>query len=59
MSEILFVALLGLVVFGPKKLSTLGQQAVRALAQFKTDSADFKSQILSEMEAAQTPKRYY
>lgn len=44
-TEMLFLGLLGLVVFGPKKLSRAGAQLGRALAQFRAYGEDLKSQI--------------
>lgn len=49
LSEILFVGLLGLVVFGPKKLMQVGQQVGQALAAFKKATGDFKTQLSAEM----------
>ena len=49
LSEILFLALLGLVIFGPKKLAALGQQAGQLLARWKKLSGDFHVQLTSEL----------
>lgn len=51
LSEMLFLGLLGLVVFGPRKLSKVAQQAGRTLAQFKKASAELTSQLVSEVSA--------
>ncbi len=48
LSEILFLAVLGLVVFGPKKLAELGQHVGRALAAFRKATDEFKSQLGNE-----------
>lgn len=58
LSEILFVGLLGLVVFGPKKLMQVGQHVGQALAAFKKATSDFSTQVNAEMlMAEQGPKR--
>jgi sec-independent protein translocase protein TatB len=51
LSEMLFVGLLGLVIFGPRKLATLGQQAGQALARLKRVSGEFQSQLDAEVSA--------
>ena len=58
LSEILFVGLLGLVVFGPKKLMQVGQHVGQALAAFKKATSDFSTQVNAEMlMAEQGPKK--
>lgn len=49
MPEMIFIFLLALVLFGPKKLPELGRQLGKALAEFKKASNEFKSQLESEM----------
>jgi Sec-independent protein translocase protein TatA len=51
LSEMLFLGLLGLVIFGPKKLATLGQQAGQTLARLKKMSSEFQSQLEAEISA--------
>jgi Sec-independent protein translocase protein TatA len=51
LSEMIFLALLGLVIFGPKKLATIGQQAGQMLARLKKISGDFQSQLATEISA--------
>jgi Sec-independent protein translocase protein TatA len=51
LSEILFLGLLGLVIFGPKKLAAVGQQAGTALARLKKISDEFRSQLEAEISA--------
>jgi Sec-independent protein translocase protein TatA len=43
--DIFFIALLGLVIFGPKKLASIAPEAGRMLARWKKMSADFQSQL--------------
>lgn len=60
MPDILFILVLALVIFGPKKLPEIAQQIGRYLAQFKQIKAEFRSQLegeLRKMEAAQTPEQ--
>ena len=49
MPEMIFIFLLALVLFGPKKLPELGRQLGKALAEFKKASNEFKSQLEMEM----------
>jgi Sec-independent protein translocase protein TatA len=51
LSEMLFLGLLGLVIFGPRKLVTLGQQAGQTLARLKKMSGEFQSQLGAEISA--------
>ncbi len=49
MPEMIFIFLLALVIFGPRKLPELGRQLGKALAEFKKASNEFKSQLETEM----------
>jgi Sec-independent protein translocase protein TatA len=51
-SEIFFLAILGLIVFGPKKLASIGQQAGQMIARFQKISRDFTKQLEQEVNAA-------
>jgi TatA/E family protein of Tat protein translocase len=58
--EMIFIFLLALIIFGPKKLPEIGRQIGKAMAEFKRASNEFKSQIESEMrqlELEETAKR--
>lgn len=48
-SEMFFIFLLALIIFGPKKLPEIGRQIGKALADFKRYSNDFKYQLESEV----------
>ncbi len=48
-SEMLFIFLLALIIFGPKKLPEIGRQVGKALAEFKRASNQFKAQLETEM----------
>ena len=45
----IFIFLLALLIFGPKKLPEIGRQIGKAMAEFKKASNEFKSQIEGEM----------
>lgn len=47
--EMLFIFLLALIIFGPKKLPEIGRQIGKALSDFKRYSNDFKYQLESEV----------
>jgi len=51
LSEMFFLGLLGLVIFGPKKLAEFGQQAGKILARLKKVSSEFQSQLATEISA--------
>jgi sec-independent protein translocase protein TatB len=48
-SEMLFLFLLALIVFGPKRLPEIARQVGKALAEFRRASNEFKSQLDAEM----------
>ena len=50
--EMIFILLLALLIFGPKKLPEIGKQVGRALGEFKRTSNDLKRTIEDEMEKA-------
>jgi Sec-independent protein translocase protein TatA len=52
-TEILFILMLGLLIFGPKQLHTLLGHVARAKAQFDEASRGFKSQLAAELDAVQ------
>jgi TatA/E family protein of Tat protein translocase len=47
--EMLFIFLLALIIFGPKKLPEIGRQIGRALNEFRRASNEFKAQIETEI----------
>jgi Sec-independent protein translocase protein TatA len=51
-SGMLFLILLGLIIFGPTKLSQVGKQIGRVLAELKSFTRDFKSQLEIEIGEA-------
>jgi len=50
-TEILFTAMLGLLVLGPKQLHTLLGHVARAKAQLAEASRGFKTQLVAELDA--------
>ena len=50
-SEMVFLFLLALLIFGPRKLPEIGRQIGRFMNEFKRASNEFKAQIESEINA--------
>ena len=64
MPDILFILLLALAIFGPKKLPEIARQIAKYVIQFRQMSNDFKRQLESEMlkielEEKQAPAKSY
>ncbi|MEO5936223.1 MAG: twin-arginine translocase TatA/TatE family subunit [Terriglobales bacterium] len=49
MTEMIFLVLLGLLLFGPKKLPEIGRQLGKVLNEFKRASNEFQSQLNDEV----------
>lgn len=47
--EMIFIFMMALIIFGPKKLPEIGRQVGRALNEFKRASNEFKAQIEAEI----------
>lgn len=56
-SETIFLFLLALLVFGPKKLPEIGRQIGKLLNEFRRASNEFRSQIESEISQAEFKDR--
>ena len=56
-SEMLFLFLLALLLFGPKKMPEIGRQIGRALAEFKRASNELKGQLENEMRLLEAEER--
>jgi sec-independent protein translocase protein TatB len=56
-SGMLFLLLLGVIIFGPKKLPQVGKQISRVLAELRSFTRDFKAQLEIEMEEANTQEK--
>ncbi len=48
-AEMLFLVLLALILFGPRKLPEIARQMGRFMAEFRRASSDFQSQIHEEV----------
>ncbi len=60
MPEMLFILLLALLLFGPKKLPQISRELGKALNEFKRASNEFKNQLeteIAQVEAAEHEKR--
>jgi sec-independent protein translocase protein TatB len=51
-ADMIFILLLAMILFGPKKLPEIARQIGKFMAEFKRASNDFTSQLQSEMEKA-------
>ena len=49
MSEMIFLAFLGLLLFGPKKLPEIGRTLGKFMAEFKRASHEFQTQLNEEV----------
>lgn len=49
--EILLILILGLIVFGPRKLPEIGKTMGKMLAEFRKASNDFRQTVENEVEA--------
>ncbi len=49
MPDILFILLLALIIFGPKRLPEIARQVAKYLAQFRVMRDDLKRQLESEL----------
>jgi sec-independent protein translocase protein TatB len=56
-SETIFLFILALLVFGPKKLPEIARQVGKALNEFKRASNEFKAQIESEISQLEIQER--
>ncbi|MGA9353164.1 MAG: twin-arginine translocase TatA/TatE family subunit [Terriglobales bacterium] len=53
-SEMIFLFLLALILFGPKKLPEIGRQIGRIMNEFRRASNEFRAQIESEINSVQS-----
>ncbi len=49
--EMMFILLLGLLLFGPKKLPEIARQVGKVLGEFKKASAEFQAQLNDEVRS--------
>ncbi len=52
MPELIFIFILALLIFGPKKLPEIGRQIGKGLGEFKRTSNDLKRSIEEELDRA-------
>jgi sec-independent protein translocase protein TatB len=57
MPDILFIVLLALVIFGPKKLPEMARQVGKYLAQFKRVKGELMEQVSIEIRSLEQQKR--
>src|SRR5512146_413383 len=57
MPEMLFIFLMALIVFGPKRLPELARKSGKIMAEFKRATNDFKYQIENEIEQLEIQER--
>ena len=50
MSEMIFIFLLALIIFGPRKLPEIGRELGKMMAELKRASNEFKNQLENEIE---------
>lgn len=55
MPELMFILLLALIVFGPRRLPEMGKTLGRALSEFRKASADFKRSVKMELSEDPSP----
>ena len=56
-ADSIFIFLLALILFGPKKLPEIGRQIGKLLVEFRRASNEFKSQIDEELRAMEQQER--
>ncbi len=57
MPDILFILLLALIIFGPKKLPEIARQAGKLLMQFRQMSNELRAQLENEMLKIEVEER--
>jgi len=55
--EMIFLFLLALILFGPKKMPEIGRQVARILNEFRRASYEFRSQIEAEVNSLDMRER--
>ncbi|HWR36850.1 MAG TPA: twin-arginine translocase TatA/TatE family subunit [Clostridia bacterium] len=57
MPEMIFIFLMALVIFGPRKLPELGRQLAKAMNEFKRASNEFRNQLETEIDVLDQQQR--
>lgn len=55
--EVLLIAVLALLIFGPRRLPELGRTAARALREFRKATAEITSELRSELDEKPEPPK--
>jgi sec-independent protein translocase protein TatB len=55
-SEMLFIVILALLIFGPRRLPEIGRQLGKALAEFRRAKNEFTAQIEDEVRRLERPE---
>ncbi|HJZ11873.1 MAG TPA: TatA/E family twin arginine-targeting protein translocase [Acidobacteriota bacterium] len=55
--ELIFILIIALLIFGPKKLPELGRSLGKAIGEFKRASNDFKHSIQKELDETEDKTR--
>jgi sec-independent protein translocase protein TatA len=55
--EMLLLAVLALLIFGPKRLPEIGRQAARALKEFRKAASDITGELKSGLNDSSPPER--
>ncbi len=55
--DMIFIFLLALIIFGPKKLPEIGRQIGRMMNEFKRASNEFKAQIEAEVNQLEVEEK--
>lgn len=56
-SELLLIAVLALLIFGPRRLPEIGRTAARALREFRKATAEITSELRSELDEPKEPPK--
>src|SRR5580658_9203593 len=56
-ADSIFIFLLALILFGPKKLPEIGRQIGKLMVEFRRASNEFKMQIEEELRASEESER--
>lgn len=57
-TEIVFILVLALLIFGPKRLPEVGRTLGRGMKEFRRATSDLKRSIEQEIDLSDEPPRY-
>lgn len=55
--ELIFILVLALLIFGPKRLPEIGRTLGRAMGEFRRATTDLKRSIDTELSASEEPRQ--